>query len=123
MADLKQFNLPDLGEGLTEAELITWHVSPGETVALNQIIAEVETAKAAVEMPSPYAGTVVELHHQPGSTVEVGSPFITIDCGGEGSAPAEPEPAAAPAERESVLVGSRVTRPPSCRVTWPRSVT
>ncbi|WHT17477.1 dihydrolipoamide acetyltransferase family protein [Crossiella sp. CA-258035] len=107
MADLKQFNLPDLGEGLTEAELITWHVGPGETVALNQIIAEVETAKAAVEMPSPYAGTVVELHHQPGSTMEVGSPFITIDCGGEGSAPAEPEPAAAPApaERESVLVG------------------
>ncbi|MGO1053582.1 dihydrolipoamide acetyltransferase family protein [Crossiella sp. CA198] len=113
MADLKQFNLPDLGEGLTEAELITWHVGPGETVALNQIIAEVETAKAAVEMPSPYAGTVVALHHEPGSTMEVGSPFITIDCGGEGSAtapaaapPAAPEPAAeAPAERESVLVG------------------
>ncbi|MBP2477839.1 pyruvate dehydrogenase E2 component (dihydrolipoamide acetyltransferase) [Crossiella equi] len=109
MADLKQFNLPDLGEGLTEAELITWHVRPGDTVALNQIIAEVETAKAAVEMPSPYSGTVVTLHHEPGTTIEVGAPFITVDCGGEGSAPAPaeaPAPAAEPVpERESVLVG------------------
>jgi pyruvate dehydrogenase E2 component (dihydrolipoamide acetyltransferase) len=76
---LKQFKLPDLGEGLTEGEILSWSVAVGDTVKLNQIIVEVETAKAAVEVPSPYAGVVTEIHHPAGSTVDVGSPIITFD--------------------------------------------
>jgi len=74
MPTVKTFLLPDLGEGLTDAELLTWLVKVGDTVTLNQIIAEVETAKASVELPSPYAGTVVALHAEEGTTVGVGSP-------------------------------------------------
>ncbi|MBW3616031.1 MAG: 2-oxo acid dehydrogenase subunit E2, partial [Actinobacteria bacterium] len=79
MSRLKQFKLPDLGEGLTEGEILQWMVSPGDEVKLNQPIVEVETAKAAVEVPSPYAGVVTEIHHQAGETVDVGSPIITFD--------------------------------------------
>ncbi len=79
MANLQQFRLPDLGEGLTEGEILKWLVSPGDEVKLNQPIVEVETAKAAVEVPSPYAGLVTELHHAEGETVDVGSPIITFD--------------------------------------------
>jgi pyruvate dehydrogenase E2 component (dihydrolipoamide acetyltransferase) len=79
MSRLKQFKLPDLGEGLTEGEILQWSVAVGDTVKLNQIIVEVETAKAAVEVPSPYAGVVTEIHHPAGSTVDVGSPIITFD--------------------------------------------
>jgi len=76
---LRHFALPDLGEGLTEGEILKWLVAPGDTVRLNQPIVEVETAKAAVELPSPYAGVVAELHHREGATVDVGSPIITFD--------------------------------------------
>jgi pyruvate dehydrogenase E2 component (dihydrolipoamide acetyltransferase) len=79
MSRLKQFKLPDLGEGLTEGEILQWMVKPGDEVKLNQVIVEVETAKAAVEVPSPYAGVVTEIHHQAGETVDVGSPLITFD--------------------------------------------
>ena len=79
MSRLKQFKLPDLGEGLTEGEILQWMVKPGDEVKLNQPIVEVETAKAAVEVPSPYAGVVTEIHHQAGETVDVGSPIITFD--------------------------------------------
>ncbi|ODT97610.1 MAG: branched-chain alpha-keto acid dehydrogenase subunit E2 [Pseudonocardia sp. SCN 72-86] len=82
--------MPDVGEGLTEAEIVTWRVAPGDTVTVNQIIAEIETAKAVVELPSPYAGTVGELLAEPGVTVEVGSPIIAIET-------AEAAPAGAPA--------------------------
>jgi 2-oxoisovalerate dehydrogenase E2 component (dihydrolipoyl transacylase) len=75
------FALPDVGEGLTEAEILRWHVAPGDTVTLNQVIVEIETAKAAVELPSPFAGVVAELLAEPGATVTVGSPIITIDSG------------------------------------------
>jgi len=75
------FALPDVGEGLTEAEILSWHVAPGDTVSVNQIIVEIETAKAAVELPSPYAGVVSELFAEPGTTVAVGSPIIAIDTG------------------------------------------
>jgi 2-oxoisovalerate dehydrogenase E2 component (dihydrolipoyl transacylase) len=75
----KQFPLPDVGEGLTEAEILTWHVAPGDTVSVNQIIVEIETAKAAVELPCPYSGVVTELLAEPGTTVQVGSPLLTID--------------------------------------------
>jgi 2-oxoisovalerate dehydrogenase E2 component (dihydrolipoyl transacylase) len=75
---LRQFRLPDLGEGLTEAEIVTWLVAVGDEVALNQVLAEVETEKAVVELPSPYAGTVRELLAMPGETVSVGDPIIGI---------------------------------------------
>jgi pyruvate dehydrogenase E2 component (dihydrolipoamide acetyltransferase) len=92
-ATLRQFKLPDVGEGLTEGEILQWLVAVGDTVTVNQPLCEVETAKAAVELPSPYAGTVVELLFEAGTMVDVGTPIITIDTGG-GPAPAA---AAAPA--------------------------
>ncbi len=75
------FLLPDVGEGLTEAEILSWHVAPGDTVTINQVIVEIETAKAAVELPSPYAGVVSELFAEAGATVVVGAPIIAIDTG------------------------------------------
>ena len=117
---LRQFKLPDVGEGLTEGEILQWLVSVGDTVTVNQPLCEVETAKAAVELPSPYAGTVTELLFEAGTTVDVGAPIITIDVGGEDPAPAPQatpaadgggEPAAgliggaAPGGRTAVLVG------------------
>jgi 2-oxoisovalerate dehydrogenase E2 component (dihydrolipoyl transacylase) len=79
MTRLQTFNLPDVGEGLTEAEVLSWRVAPGDTVTVNQILVEIETAKAAVELPSPFAGTVHELLVQPGTTVDVGTPIVTVD--------------------------------------------
>ena len=83
MSDVRRFLLPDLGEGLTEAEMVAWHVAAGDTVTLNQVLAEVETEKAVVELPSPFAGTVVELLAQPGDTVAVGAPLVAVDTGGD----------------------------------------
>src|SRR5690348_16394437 len=130
MPDLRQFKLPDVGEGLTEGEILQWLVAVGDTVTVNQPLCEVETAKAAVELPSPWAGTVTRLLHEAGTTVDVGQPIITIDVGGAGGggtagegspastggAPAEEQPAGdepaagliggpAPGGRTSVLVG------------------
>jgi 2-oxoisovalerate dehydrogenase E2 component (dihydrolipoyl transacylase) len=79
MSRVKQFKLPDLGEGLTEGEILQWLVTVGEEIKLNQPIVEVETAKAAVEVPSPFAGIVTQLHHPAGSTVDVGSVIISVD--------------------------------------------
>ncbi|MGG5172125.1 dihydrolipoamide acetyltransferase family protein [Pseudarthrobacter sp. J1738] len=83
----REFRLPDLGEGLTESEILSWHVAPGDTVELNQIIAEVETAKAVVELPSPFAGVVLELHEPAGTVVEVGKPIVSFDVPDDGAAP------------------------------------
>ena len=83
MGELKQFKLPDVGEGLTEADIIKWHVRPGDTVEVNQTILEIETAKAVVELPCPFEGTVTELLVNEGTTVDVGVPIITVDVGGE----------------------------------------
>ena len=77
----REFKLPDVGEGLTEAEILHWYVNVGDSVAVNQMICEIETAKAAVELPSPYAGTVVALNVEKGATVDVGTVIITIDDG------------------------------------------
>lgn len=82
MPQLQQFRLPDVGEGLTEADILRWDVAVGDTVTVNQVLVEVETAKAAVELPSPYAGVVQALHVEEGQTVEVGTAIITIDTGG-----------------------------------------
>ncbi|MSY97947.1 MAG: 2-oxo acid dehydrogenase subunit E2, partial [Actinobacteria bacterium] len=72
------FNLPDVGEGLTEAEIVKWRVRPGDSVSVNQIIVEIETAKAVVELPCPYAGSIEALHVHEGEIVPVGSPIVTI---------------------------------------------
>jgi 2-oxoisovalerate dehydrogenase E2 component (dihydrolipoyl transacylase) len=79
------FLLPDLGEGLAEAEVISWRVQVGDRVAVDQIVVEVETAKAAVEVPVPFAGTVSALHAAPGATVAVGQPLISVDRSDEAS--------------------------------------
>jgi pyruvate dehydrogenase E2 component (dihydrolipoamide acetyltransferase) len=92
----QDFHLPDLGEGLPDAELVQWLVKEGDTVALNQTIAEVETAKASIELPSPFAGVVRKLHAQPGDVVEVGS--VIISFGDEGDTASEPDAAAPAAE-------------------------
>ena len=78
MSETKVFLLPDLGEGLTEAELVNWLVAVGDEIRVDQPIAEVETAKSVVEVPSPYAGTVAELHGEPGQTLDVGKPLISV---------------------------------------------
>jgi pyruvate dehydrogenase E2 component (dihydrolipoamide acetyltransferase) len=75
------FHLPDVGEGLTEAEIVEWKVAPGDTVALNQVIVEIETAKSLVELPSPFAGTVDEILVAVGDTVDVGAPIIRVSGG------------------------------------------
>ncbi|KZB85021.1 dihydrolipoamide acetyltransferase family protein [Amycolatopsis regifaucium] len=101
MPEYKHFPLADTAEGLTEADIIAWQVKPGDTVKVNQIVVEVETAKAAVELPIPWAGVVTELLVEPGQTVEVGTPILTIDVDPDGkAAPAAvtPAPAAAPEE-------------------------
>lgn len=90
---IAEFRLPDLGEGLTEAEVVQWLVAPGDSVALNQTLAEVETAKAVVELPSPYEGVVASLHAEAGETVAVGSPLIAFDVAGAESEPATPDAA------------------------------
>jgi 2-oxoisovalerate dehydrogenase E2 component (dihydrolipoyl transacylase) len=83
MPEVKQFKLPDVGEGLTEADIVAWHVKPGDSVSVNQIIVEIETAKAVVELPSPYEGVVTGLLAEVGQTVDVGTPIIAVDVGGE----------------------------------------
>lgn len=90
------FALPDLGEGLTEAELVSWLVAEGDTVAVDQPVAEVETAKSVVEVPSPFAGTVAVLHGRPGEVLDVGAPFLSVRP--EGSETPVPDPAAAGGE-------------------------
>jgi 2-oxoisovalerate dehydrogenase E2 component (dihydrolipoyl transacylase) len=79
---VEQFRLPDLGEGLTEGDILKWTVAVGDTVDVNDTIAEVETVKAAVELPSPFAGVVTALHAAEGQTVPVGTPIISIETGG-----------------------------------------
>ena len=121
MPELKEFKLPDVGEGLTEADIVAWHVKPGDPVEDGQIIVEIETAKAVVELPSPWDGTVVRLLAEEGQTVDVGVPIIAVEVAG-GAKTDHPEraavPAPAPAEsaapnepgpdepgRQAVLVG------------------
>jgi pyruvate dehydrogenase E2 component (dihydrolipoamide acetyltransferase) len=87
---VQQFKLPDLGEGLTEGDILKWMVAVGDTVDVNDTIAEVETVKAAVELPSPWAGVVTALHAAEGETVPVGSPIISIDTGGTVAAAEDP---------------------------------
>ncbi len=102
MAELKQFKLPDVGEGLTEADIVKWHVQPGDKVTVNQVIVEIETAKAVVELPSPYAGVVASLLVPEGATADVGTPIISVQVGdgpaADGAAAAGAPQAAAAAD-------------------------
>ncbi|KUM37430.1 dihydrolipoamide acetyltransferase family protein [Arthrobacter sp. EPSL27] len=82
MTALHTFRLPDVGEGLTEAEIIGWQVSVGDTVAINDVLVEIETAKSSVELPSPFAGRIATLHGVPGDTVPVGSVLVTVEAEG-----------------------------------------
>ncbi|MGW1072222.1 dihydrolipoamide acetyltransferase family protein [Streptomyces sp. NPDC002537] len=110
----REFKMPDVGEGLTEAEILKWYVAVGDTVSDGQVVCEVETAKAAVELPIPFDGVVHELRFPEGTTVDVGQVIISVDtnpgAGPADAAPAaaaraaEPEAPAAP-ERQAVLVG------------------
>ncbi len=86
MSQIAYFNLPDVGEGLTEAEIVTWKIAVGDTVTVNQIIVEIETAKSLVELPVPFAGVVSELLAKEGDTVEVGKPIIAVKVAGAGGA-------------------------------------
>ncbi|GAA1037961.1 dihydrolipoamide acetyltransferase family protein [Streptomyces murinus] len=135
-ASVREFKMPDVGEGLTEAEILKWYVQPGDTVTDGQVVCEVETAKAAVELPIPYDGVVSELRFPEGTTVDVGTAIIAVRVAGgapapvpaqaEAAAPAAPAapvaPAAAasasasasaeeakPAARQPVLVGYGVS--------------
>jgi 2-oxoisovalerate dehydrogenase E2 component (dihydrolipoyl transacylase) len=105
VATVPDFLLPDLGEGLTEAEIVHWLVSVGDTIVIDQPVVEVETAKASVEVPSPYAGVVTVLHGKPGEALQVGAPLVTV-----GAATGFVEPGVVTAERVeegsgNVLIG------------------
>ncbi|WP_328620917.1 dihydrolipoamide acetyltransferase family protein [Streptomyces sp. NBC_00354] len=117
---IREFKMPDVGEGLTEAEILKWYVQPGDTVTDGQVVCEVETAKAAVELPIPFDGVVHALLFEEGTTVDVGQVIISVQTGpAEAEAPAAavaaPAAAAAPAEapaaaaRQPVLVGYGVS--------------
>ncbi|THA25400.1 2-oxo acid dehydrogenase subunit E2 [Streptomyces sp. RKND-216] len=131
-ARFREFKMPDVGEGLTEAEILKWYVQPGDAVTDGQVVCEVETAKAAVELPIPFDGAVADLRFDEGTTVDVGTVIITVDTDpsagpAEGAAPAPaaepaPAPAAEPAaepeaggdegeggKRQPVLVGYGVS--------------
>ncbi|MGW3110704.1 dihydrolipoamide acetyltransferase family protein [Streptomyces sp. NPDC001091] len=108
-ASVREFKMPDVGEGLTEAEILKWYVQVGDTVTDGQVVCEVETAKAAVELPIPYDGVVRELRFAEGTTVDVGTAIIAVDLSG-GAAP-EPAPAAAPAPAEPAAAEPEETEP------------
>ncbi|MCU1430964.1 MAG: Dihydrolipoyllysine-residue acetyltransferase, partial [Actinotalea sp.] len=130
MPRYEHFRLPDAGEGLTDAEIVAWRVAVGDLVEINQTIVEIETAKSLVELPSPFAGRVTALLVEAGTTVDVGTPIITVDTDPDGAAepsddsatagrPSRPQPAEAGAEAigehdggsasGAVLVGYGVT--------------
>ncbi|PSO52310.1 MAG: branched-chain alpha-keto acid dehydrogenase subunit E2, partial [Actinobacteria bacterium QS_5_72_10] len=119
------FLLPDLGEGLSDGEVVSWLVQPGDTVEIDQPVAEVETAKAVVEVPSPFSGSVLALHAEPGDAVAVGQPLMTVSvsasAGAADQAEAQatgslaPETGAAAADhgesgQDQLLVGTGVSQ-------------
>lgn len=118
MSDVKTFLLPDVGEGLTEAEILTWHVKPGDTVTVNQTIVEIETAKAAVELPCPYAGVVAEVFVAEGDVVEVGTPILSITTTTTTATPAPAAPASPPVAADEGALGD--SRGPASSPTDPQ---
>lgn len=125
-----RFNLPDLGEGLQEAEIVRWHVALGDTVKVDDPLVAVETAKAVVEVPSPQAGRIVALHGKPGDTVAVGAPLVDFAGDASGAAPgpttasgtvvghmpvSDEELTAAPQRRSSAGAGTKARVVPAAR--------
>src|SRR5262245_44873844 len=103
---MRKFLLPDLGEGLEEAQLVQWLVQTGDVVQLNQPLCQVESAKALVDIPSPFAGTVAELHANPGDTVPVGAPLVSINETGAAEQPDNTTTTASEGDgRGPILVG------------------
>ncbi len=120
MSEVKEFRLPDVGEGLTEADIVAWHVKPGDTVKDGQVIVEIETAKAVVELPSPFSGTVSSLLVEEGHTVDVGAPIIAVETSGDTTSGDTAVPAAAQEardgeRRQAVLVGYGVKQAATTR--------
>ncbi|MQS13143.1 2-oxo acid dehydrogenase subunit E2 [Streptomyces kaniharaensis] len=112
MPVVREFTLPDLGEGLTGAEVVRWMVEVGEVIAVDQPVVEVETAKAVVEVPCPYGGVVTARYGEPGEEIAVGAPLVTVAVAGlEGPADTPAEPAGPAAEVERPLVGYGVAEP------------
>src|ERR1700712_2788921 len=109
-AEMKEslFLLPDVGEGLTEAEIVQWRVAAGDSITINQVIVEIETAKSLVELPSPYEGVVREILVGEGNTVEVGTPIIRV-FGEDPDAPSTPESSPVLAEVARVIEDSAGT--------------
>jgi len=116
MTELKQFRLPDVGEGLTEAEIVTWHVKPGDLVEDGQVIVDIEAAKGVVELPSPWDGVVTSLLAEEGQTVDVGAPIIAIEVGD----PAAPGPAQEPTDYSERAVVPAPTPPDQSAAGEPR---
>ncbi|WP_084965164.1 dihydrolipoamide acetyltransferase family protein [Thermoactinospora rubra] len=104
----REFKLPDVGEGLTEAEIVRWHVKPGDAVKVNQIVVEIETAKSIVELPIPWTGVVADLMAEEGQTVDVGVPIIAVDTD-----EAAPSGGTASAPRGAALADDMVPAPPA----------
>jgi 2-oxoisovalerate dehydrogenase E2 component (dihydrolipoyl transacylase) len=129
MTQRREFRLPDVGEGLTEADIVTWRVQPGDPVTTNQIIVDIETAKAVVELPSPYAGVVASLLVSEGQTVDVGTPIIAVDVAAEPDGPAGPAGgpgaarAARPATAEPPAAELPAAEPPAPEPPAPEPVT
>ena len=120
MAEVKQFRLPDVGEGLTEADIVTWRVKPGDKVAVNQVIVEIETAKSLVELPSPFEGVVSSLLVTEGQTVDVGAPIIEVDVSADApagqAAPGKaPSAGTAPSEAAPASQAVRIGANPAAR--------
>jgi 2-oxoisovalerate dehydrogenase E2 component (dihydrolipoyl transacylase) len=126
VSEIRDFALPDLGEGLEDGEIVRWHVEVGDVIALNEPVVEVETAKAVVDVPCPFAGRIVERHAEEGDTVLVGTVLVRIDVSEAGAPPAstgldadeEPQPlvgygqaAAAPRRRRRRAAGSQDGEP------------
>ncbi|MFE3174998.1 dihydrolipoamide acetyltransferase family protein [Amycolatopsis sp. NPDC059090] len=110
------FKLPDLGEGLTEAEIVAWHVAVGDTVTVDQTVVEVETAKASVEVPVPFAGRVATLHGAAGEVLTVGSPLITVDSAADFTEPG----VVTPEGSGNVLIGYGTSQTRTRRARQPR---
>lgn len=106
---MKTFMLPDLGEGLPEAEIVTWHVKVGDEVTVDQPLLSVETAKAVVEVPSPYQGTITRLYAAEGELVETGKPLVDYDGGDDGGVGDAEPAAAAPKDDSGTVVGAMPT--------------
>lgn len=106
---MQEFRLPDPGEGLTEADIVSWKVAVGDEVAVNDVILEIETAKSLVELPSPYAGRVEALLAEPGDTVEVGAPIIRIADGADAAAPVDVDPSALEAQEAAADAHASIT--------------